>query len=717
MATIPVPDDIKLDSPNASSGIGTKFVPVADDIHLDGEQPTAAPLDHGALRNVLTAAARIPGVVLGAPDAILNQLPAWLAAQAHNAFTGDNETGADVRAAAAKASAVPTPTDMLPTGEGVDRAVFSGVSALAGRKVEPYEPTTAAGKLGAAALTALGGGVVDPVADVSLFPRLASAVKSAFAGGVAEGAHELFPSSDVLPFLAAVATHAGTTAAGRGARAAGNVAADTGRQLFAPSSAGTREAASTLARVENSDQNAALAQPSPAQARAAELNTRAATDAIGSGVAPYQAGANIRTDLASQEAALKNARKAATTPIREARDASTAQVDLDPVLSLIGRKLGVAAGDQAKAINGALTDLRMPSGALREQADQLAASRQAIDTRIETAKRAGDDGSAKHLLDIRRALDNQINGAVPEAAEFNRVFAEKSRPLDVFDPNRGTVSAVGDAISRDPWGAFNGTPPSEIPDSFLRGSATKEKLDQLVSAYGGDRTAAMSHLEQFLAGKVQAAAVHPDGTFDTVAYSKAMQPYTKSLNGNVAFWMPDLARKFENAKAAQATLERLQSQRSLADAVTTGALRDDSGAITAQSFGRWLKQNEQPLADTQSPAAVMRLKQIAGALQAPEGELADAIKSQVLPAATGVALGGAEGGFLGATLRRSAHALFSPLDTKRQAAFNSALERAVLDPAHAQRLVAEYTKRRRYLSPARALAQAVAVTPATVGQR
>ena len=80
----------------------------------------------------------------------------------------------------------------------------------------------------------------------------------------------------------------------------------------------------------------------------------------------------------------------------------------------------------------------MPSGALRMQADQLASSRQAINARINAAKSAGDDASAKHLLDIRDALDAQVVAVVPEAGEFTQTFQHFSRPLDGF--SRGNPS-------------------------------------------------------------------------------------------------------------------------------------------------------------------------------------------------------------------------------------------------------------------------------------
>ena len=257
----------------------------------------------------------------------------------------------------------------------------------------------------------------------------------------------------------------------------------------------------------------------------------------------------------------------------------------------------------------------MPSGALRTQADQLASSRQAINARINAAKSAGDDASAKHLLDIRDALDAQVGAVVPEAGQFNQTFKDFSRPLDVFQPGQ-SVNAVPNAVARDNFGNLNGTPPSQIPDSFLTGQATKEKLDQLVSAYGGDKNAAESALQDHLAGVVTRAAVNPDGTLDPAKFAKALQPYQKTLNSNGGMWFPGLKAKFATAQAAQGTLDTMTAQRGIADSIGAGDLRDQqSGVITGQSFNGWLKANKAQLAQAQSPAAVMRLHQIGSALK------------------------------------------------------------------------------------------------------
>jgi len=78
-------------------------------------------------------------------------------------------------------------------------------------------------------------------------------------------------------------------------------------------------------------------------------------------------------------------------------------------------------------------------------------------------------------------------------------------------------------------------------------------------------------------------------------------------------------------------------------------------------------------------------------------------------------MGGAEGGFLGATLRRATHAAFGGLDARRRNAFNAALEKAMLRRGHAATLTAEIGKRVKHLPPARAFAQAVAATIPAIG--
>jgi hypothetical protein len=94
-------------------------------------------------------------------------------------------------------------------------------------------------------------------------------------------------------------------------------------------------------------------------------------------------------------------------------------------------------------------------------------------------------------------------------------------------------------------------PEERVPDLFLRSNATRAHLNQLVEAFGGDKAAATSALEQHLAGVAQ-NVVRPDRTLDTAAFEKSMALPAK--HGECLRLDPTLAGKFSNAKAAQATL-------------------------------------------------------------------------------------------------------------------------------------------------------------------
>jgi hypothetical protein len=399
----------------------------------------------------------------------------------------------------------------------------------------------------------------------------------------------------------------------------------------------------------------------------------------------------------------------ATEPLREARDASPNFINTAPVLDLIDRKLSVAAGAQKDALQGARSDLFLADGTERVDAEQLAASRTALNERINAAKRAGDNSTVMHLTSVRNALDEQVAKYVPETGQYSRAYAEASKPLDPLQ-----YGPVGKVLERDPFNSRYTFAEERIPDLFLRSPATRTDLTQLVSAFGGDKTAALGALEQHLAGVAQ-RAVAADGTLDAAAFDRAMKPYTKAMNGNVGYWFPTLAKKFADAKTAQSTLDTLTTQRGLADAISGGALRDGSGVVTGDALNRWLSANKGALAKTQTPSAVMRLQSIAGALRgARPGELADVLKSELAPTAVGTLLGGLEGGVLSTLLHKTTQSTFGGLDARRQAAFSTAIERATLDPEYASRIVAAYGRARQGGSPVRALVRAIAATPIAV---
>jgi hypothetical protein len=478
--------------------------------------------------------------------------------------------------------------------------------------------------------------------------------------------------------------------AGIGAAKVGAPSLATARNAITnPTNAGQNAAGRVLAGVDNS--GAGLPAISDADLANAETGVKSATTAIGTGDTAANVGAQIRGDLTTRQQALKQARTDTTADLAAARDASTVRVELDPVLQVLNPKLRTAAGAQAAALNGALSDLKMPSGAFRTNADQLAGARQAIGARITAAKQAGDNATAGHLLDVQHALDAQINAAVPEAGQFTDAYRAASRPLDVFEPGQ-SVDAVPNAVARDNFGNFNGTPLSEIPDSFLRGSATNEKLQQLAQAYGGNKAAAEGALEQHLAN-VARTAINPDGTLDAAKFAKAMQPYQKTLTSNGGVWFPGLKQRFANAQVAQSTLDTLKAQKGIGDSIASGGLRADGNNITASSFNSWLADNKDAITAAQGPQAVARLQQIGNALKAAgQGGTATALEDAI-PAAIGTATGGADFGILGSMIGgKAVRVAMSPWTTKYAAAFNAAIENAVRDPAAARALIAKLPK-------------------------
>jgi hypothetical protein len=299
------------------------------------------------------------------------------------------------------------------------------------------------------------------------------------------------------------------------------------KAIVSPYKSSATNATGYLKSLDNT--GAPLKPPSVDDVTAQTGAVKSATDDMTEGGAPdFMAGGKIQSDLIARQTALKQARTDATEPLAAARDASTNPINTDPVIATINSKLRTAGGDQAKALNGALDDLKYPSGVLKTDAGGLKGARDAINTRISTAKSAGDNATVKHLSDVRNALDAQVAAVVPEAGQATAAYEAGSKPLDVFQPGKSPVDAVPNIVARDNFGNLNGTNPSQIPDTFLRGGGTKEKLDQLVQAYGGDKDAAEAALQSHLA-EVAKGAVNPDGTLDAGKFAQVMKPYQKVI--------------------------------------------------------------------------------------------------------------------------------------------------------------------------------------------
>jgi hypothetical protein len=722
----PAPAANKAEVGAADPSSWDRFDVAPEQVTVTGYRGQPESVDHPAadfVANTATGIARVPGAILGTPDTLLH-FADWIGAKAINGMSHlpfvptQHLTGADLDKS--YVNPIGLLKRVMPSPEQVDNhVVFPAASAVSrafgGSDVKPYEPTTPLGRIYQAGVTGLAGGFVDPLAIAgaakngvgvgrALLDAAPNAAKLGAASAAAQGTQEGLPNTPGIAAITALLAHGGLTTAGNVSGRGAGAIADATRQLVSPSAQGEREAARVLGQA--NAQGPALVQPSPADIATAMGNVRSATDTLSPGLEPWQAGQRLRDLLQERNNSLVAERMEVTEPLRQARDTSPNFINTEPVLSLIDRKLDVAAGAQQQALQGARADMFLADGAERADAEQLAATRTALNERISTAKRGGDNATAVHLLDVRNALDEQVAKYVPEATQYSRTYAEASKPLDPLQ-----YGPVGKVLERDPFNSRYTFAEERIPDLFLRSPATRTDLDQLVRAFGGDRSAALGALEQHLTGVTQ-GAIAADGTLDTAAFDRAMKPYTKAMNGNVEYWFPALAKKFADAKAAQSTLDTLTTQRGLVDAIGAGALRDGSGVVTGDTFGRWLSGNRDALEKTQSPSAIMRLQSIANALKGSRpGELADVLKSELAPTALGTLLGGLEGGVLSTLLHKTTQSTFGGLDARRQAAFSFAIERATLDPAYASRIVAAYGRARQGGSPVRALVRAIAATP------
>lgn len=692
----------------------------------DMEHPqTAGQIANDVGANFITGLLRTPGALIGLPH-LIGHTVNWGKAQVYNALdaaTGGmgGHTGAELDAQDPVMRALPSSEDVdrfvehPPISEILNRPIYEDGQFLpSGKQARFYQPQSIGGRLVQAGVTGAASGGTN----------LPSAIKTGLAAMSAEGANEAFPDQPAIAAAAALLTHAGASGVGAAAKGSSGLVGDATRQVFRPTQQGELEAARVLRNVDNAKPG--LASPTDTDLAGAASGVRAVTDDIGPGLPAHMAGANLRTGLQVRSDALRTARSEAGGA---AYDAFRAQpplpsAALEPLMQSPSFRKAVGAANAAALdeglepltghwdFNAAGDPVLKPNAAIPP--DVLGRVKSWTASAASNAPAGSAEARTAGILDKR--VGDFLDKHYPPSDDFQgyaavrQAYADAGKPLGVFA--HGPVSKTLETDRQFGQSSYR-LADERVPDLFLRSKATRTDLNQLIAASGGDRNAALSALQDHLTGIAQ-SAVKADGTLDAMAFDKAMKPYQQSL-GNIGMYFPELARKFASAKQAQATLDTLHAQRGLADAVSGGALRDADGAVTGASFDKWLRSNQRVLTKTQSPAGVMRLQSMARALQdARPGEVADALKSEIAPTLLGTATGGLEGGVLATLLHKSAKTMFGNLDQKRAAAFSTAMERAVTDPAYAQRLAATAAQQGRGLRPARALVRAVVATPIAV---
>jgi hypothetical protein len=720
-----------------------------DDFQPDGVAPegvtvtaerapeSAADVAGDLAENAATGVARVPGAIIGLPH-MLAHTADWLAAHIGNTLgISKDATGADVDKYNPAAR-------LTPSSQDVDDKVFQGASAIAGRPVHPYEPTTVWGKLGQAAITGAGAGVVDPLALLGAvkagapvaealegaIPRMA---KTAVSASAANGAQQADPDNDVLPVLAALFTHTAAGVAPRLATAAGRTAAsDFVAPLLNPKGAAEAKLGRDLGRASEPVDNTlpGIATPTPADITGAAARVAAADQDIGSGVEPSSAMQFLRDHLAALKDSLKSARSENTKPFF---DAVRAEPPLIPA-AVDAMKAKLDPGTFDAAANSAATDMRnvakgnpalqpyqpwtdfdvagdpkyiagtpangaaSPDLLMRTKTKLNENAAQASINADGAQRTAGLTSAAGTVTD---ALDKHFPNTYPQARD---VYTVASAPLSPFykAPVARALAEQKDPTTGKPLGYVqnNASLFSQLAGSKDPGSVVNSFID----AAGNDKSVTDPLGDAVVAQLRSKGAIDPKtGEVNQTIYNREIAPYVKTLS----MYRPDLMQKFGTAQDATATLGRLRAQSALIDGVKAGSMRDTgdaSGVVTKGSFDKWLSSNNKALTENQDPSARMRLQQIRNAL--PMNPLTSAeTMEDLVPQAFGMYLGGTEGAVNAHLMPYIVRATIGRQVQKFGDFYSQAIEKAVRDPVYAKALVGRMANKPMGLSDTKALAQ------------
>ncbi len=143
----------------------------------------------------------------------------------------------------------------------------------------------------------------------------------------------------------------------------------------------------------------------------------------------------VRREVQQRPEQLKQDREAAALPLLRQAEQSGATVDPQPVVDTIDRMLGEAK--RPAVVNSLREARRMLNRAGSEELDTsvsgLYETRKAINDIIEgRSETPTGQWAKKELIEVRDALDTQINAVAPEFGQYLDEFRQGSRPLDVF---------------------------------------------------------------------------------------------------------------------------------------------------------------------------------------------------------------------------------------------------------------------------------------------
>jgi hypothetical protein len=681
--------------------------------------PAAPPSSLGAdlVGNAATGVADIPGAIAGLPH-MLGHAANWAAAKVGNALGlgGGNWTADQLDAANPVTAALPTSDDV---NKGTFNLLNNASHDLGGDGVAPYVPTTGAGRVGQTFVTAAGAGALDPAADLGAAKAAWNIFKQGISGGAAEGVQALDPDNPVLGPVAAMLTHGGMSVSSKGLSAANeNVV----RPFYAPTQSGIDAAGRKLAGVDNSLPG--LANPSAADILGQQGNVSAASGAMGTGQSVPTAMEGLQDTLSTRQADLDTARTQGSAPFYAKYNAELPTLPENMPKSVTelpayDPALGKATTDMQNGANEANNPYGAPtttytafneagdpvtqSGALTP--DLLARTARKLNIQAAEARRTDSD-SAAGLTAASSKVTDAIGNLYPDTfPQAQAKYAELSRPLDIFDDPQ-----VAKAVDRNTNGV--GTPQgySQDPASLLNTVAKSANpgtvVSKFIEAAGGDPASVTSPIRQAIVGQLhEAGAIDPiTGEVDAAILDKTVKPYLPTIGMH----LPELQEQFGTAKAAQATLDTMRTQKALADSVAGGDMRDATGAVTGQSMAAWMRDNRDALEQTQTGAAMMRLDQIQKAIGEAPGGAADGVAEEVLPGIISQRIGGSENAILSMMAgHRVVGIPANYLLGKFRNAYSGAVEQAATDPAFAKKIVDAAAQRPGNLGNAAAIRRTV----------
>lgn len=304
-----------------------------------------------------------------------------------------------------------------------------------------------------------------------------------------------------------------------------------------------------------------------AQAGAA---AKQALDALPAGTDAATAGKAIQDALAAREAALTTARKNAADPLYAAARNSNATID--PVSPwAYAQNIAETGKDAVAALGKRLANL-FETGA--ETPQQMMAARDAVGRILK------EDGVVKdnYLRSIAektlRKIDQSL-AVVPEEMQARSVFAQHSKPLDIYNADKGFPTNA--AVVDKPYLSTNfSTPVEKVPALYFRpgdaGAATmKEFLATNPSAPERGAMAAFIAEKARTAPDIKAFLLQNKAAIETLDPGLARQlesaAATKSISEGFAaspagkFINGDLDAAVKQALGAQDSAQRLQALR------------------------------------------------------------------------------------------------------------------------------------------------------------